>query len=84
MRQSWDSSQIADRDEEDVVEWHEEDELKEQCEEDEKMEKSLEREKLNEDARQVEDLQKVPELVAHQRMSQCEKVFRVKRKEERK
>ena len=30
VRQNWDCSQIEDRDEEEVMEWHEEDELKEQ------------------------------------------------------
>ena len=38
------------------------------------MEESLDREKLKHCVREVEALQKAPELVAHQRMSQCSKV----------
>ena len=49
-----------------------------------KMEESLAQKRVDEGVRQVEDLQKVPELVAHQRLSQCEMVELSKEKKKRK
>ena len=73
MRQNWDCSQIEDREGEEILEWHEEDELNKQLEEDQKMEERSERNKMDEGAWQVETMQKVLELVPHQRTSQCRK-----------
>ena len=56
------------------MEWHEEDEWKKQWEEVKKMEESLKQKRVDECVRQVEALQRVPKLVADQRMSHCEKV----------
>ena len=41
VRKNWHCSQIEDRDEEEIMEWHEEDQLRERWEEDEKIEEIL-------------------------------------------
>ena len=64
-RINWDCSQIEDREEEEDVDWHEGDQVEEQWDEDEKLEEILERRKVDGRSVQAEEMQKVPELVAH-------------------
>ena len=73
-RQDWDCSQIEDRYEGEIFDWYEEDQWKGQWEEDEKMEEFLEQKRVDGGAWHVEAMQKVPELVAHRRISQCKRV----------
>ena len=66
VKQNWDCSQIEAEDEDE--EWRKGDQMEMQWNEDEKLEEMLERRRV-----QAEVMQKVPELVAHERISQGEK-----------
>ena len=73
VEQNWDCSQIEDRYEEEILDWHEGDQMEEQLDEDDKLEEILERRRVDGGSWQAEAMQKVPELAAHERMSQCKK-----------
>ena len=79
VKQNWDSSHIENEEEEDEEDWQKKDQMEVQWAEDEKLEETLERRRMEGSSLQVEVMQKVPELVVHERMYKGEKV---KRKEE--
>ena len=80
VNQSWDCSQIENEEEEDD-DWQTDDQMEMQRAEHEKLEQILERRRAEGVDLQAEVLQKVPELVVHERMSQCQKSERHGRKE---
>ena len=67
--------------EDEVVDWHEGDQMEEQWDKDEQMEEILGRRRVDGGSLQAGTMQKVPELVAHERMSEDKKGERVRRKE---
>ena len=81
VKQSWNCSQIEDE-EEGEDDRQKKDQMERQWIEDEKLEENLERRKAEGVSLQTEVLQKVPELVVHERMSRCKKIERHRRKEE--
>ena len=81
VEQSLDCSQIEKRrrgHEEEF--WQKEDQMEVQWAEDEKLEKVLERRRMEGNSLQAEVMQRVPELVVHERMSQGKKVKGTKEK----
>ena len=70
IKQNWDCSQIENVEEEEDEDWHEGDQMKEQWDEDEKLEEILEQRRVDGGSLQAEVMQKVPELVVRERMSQ--------------
>ena len=65
---SWDCSQIEEEEEE--VSWREEDQMAAQWVEEQKMEEILERRRMEGCSWQLEIMQKAPELLVRERMSQ--------------
>ena len=63
------------------MDWQEEGRMEEQRDEDEKLEEILERRRVDGGSLQAEVMQKVLELVVHERMSNVQKGERVRRKE---
>ena len=71
VKQSWDCSQIENEEEEEEV-WQKANQMEMQWAEDDKLKKSLERRRMEESSFQAEVMQKVPELVVHERITQGE------------
>ena len=72
VKQSWDCSQIKVGEEEED-DWQKGDQMEMQLVEDEKLEETSERRRARGVSLQAEVLQKVPELVVHERVSHCKK-----------
>ena len=81
VKQSWDCSQIEKEEEEEEV-WQKANQMEMQWAEDDKLE-SLERRRMEESSLQAEVMQKVPELVVHERITQGEEFLRVQQKRRR-
>ena len=73
VKQSWDCSQIENEEEDEVEDWQKEDQMVRQWAEDEKLEDALERRRMEGNSLHADVMQKVPELVVHERMSQGKK-----------
>ena len=75
----WDCSQIEKNEEEkEEGHWPKEDQMEVQWDEDEKLEETLERRRMQGSSLQVDVMQKVLELVVHERMPQGEEVRGIK------
>ena len=81
VKQSWDRPQIEKEQKEEERDWQEEDQMEVQWAEDGKLEESLERRRMEGFSLQAEVVQKIPESVVHERMSQGERRQGHKRKE---
>ena len=81
VKQSWDCSQIENEEEEEEEDWQKEDQMEVQWAEDEKLDESLERRREG-SSLQADVMQKVPELLVHERMSQGKGVKCTKEKED--
>ena len=73
VKRNWDCSQSENEEEEEEEDWQKEDQMEVQWAEDEKLEDILERRKMEGGSLQAEVMQKVSELVVHERVSQGEK-----------
>ena len=69
VKQSWDCSQIENEEEEEEEDWQKEDQMEVQWAEDEKLEEILERRRREGSSLKAEVMQKVLELVVHERMN---------------
>ena len=74
VEQNWDCSQIENEEEEEDEDWQKGDQMERYWNEDEKVEES------EGGSLEAEVMQRVPDLVVHERMSQCEKSERFRRK----
>ena len=72
VKESWDCWQIENEEEEEEEVWQKENQMEMQWAEDDKLEISSERRRMEESSLQAEVIQKVPELVVHERMTQGE------------
>ena len=70
VKQNWDSSQIENEEEEEEEDWEKKDQMEVHWAEDEKLEEILEQRRREGSSLKAEVMQKVPELVLHERMSQ--------------
>ena len=70
--QSWDCSLIENEEEEEC--WQEGDQMAEQWEEEQHVEEIVERRRMEGSSLKLDAMQKVPELVVNERMSQGERV----------
>ena len=82
VKHTWGCSQIEIEEEEDEDDWQKENQMEGQWAEDEKLEEILARRRMERSSLQCQVMQKVPELVLHEPMSQGEKSKVRKRKEE--
>ena len=73
-------SQIENEEEEES--WQEGDQMTEQLEEEQHLEDIIVRRRMEGSSLKLDVIQKVPELMVHERMSQSERVKKPKRKEE--
>ena len=79
VTRSWDCSQIEN--EEEDVSWREGDQMAAQWEEEQKLEEIVERKRIEGNSLKLEVMQKVPELVVQERMSQGKGVESQREKE---
>ena len=80
VKQNWDCSQIENEEEEEDEDWLKEHPMEMQWDGDEKLEEILERRRVEGCFLQAEVMQKVPDLVVHERMSHCNKAKRLEEK----
>ena len=79
-KRNWSCSQIEIRDDEEEEDWQKENQMEVQWAEGEKLEEILERRRMEGGSLQAEVMQKVLELVVHERMSQGKEVRGTKEK----
>ena len=80
VKKSWDCSHIENEEEEEEEFWQKESQMETQWAEAEKLEKSLEQKRMEGSSLKAEVMQKVRELVVHERLSQAEEVRGTKEK----
>ena len=80
VKQNWDGSKMENEEEEGDEDWHKGDQMEVQWDEDEKLKVILERRRVEGGSLHADDIQKVLELVVHQRMSQDKKTKGVEEK----
>ena len=80
VKQNWDCSQIENEEDEEEKGWQEEDQTAEEWDEEQKLEEILDRTWMKGNSLQLEVMQKAPELVVHERMSQGKGVKCIKEK----
>ena len=80
VKQNWDSSRVENEEEEEEKDWQEVEWMAVQWDEEQKLEEILARRRMEGNSLQLEVMQKAPELVVHERMSQGEKAKGTKEK----